>query len=100
MDEIKSLTEEAQTLLDNAKTIKATTPDEYRAVGAIYADIKNKIKLVEAERVRRTGPINESLRIINSDFKAISETLKSGDAESQVAALAAAVNALTPSTEE
>ena len=77
MDEIKTLTEEAQSLLDNAKTIKATTPDEYRAVGAVYADIKNKIKLIEAERVRRTGPINESLRIINSDFKAISETLKS-----------------------
>ena len=77
MDEIKSLTEEAQSLLENAKTIRANTPDEYRAVGAIYADIKNKIKLVEAERVRRTGPINESLRIINSDFKAISETLKS-----------------------
>jgi hypothetical protein len=77
MDEIKSLSEEAQSLLENAKTIRANTPDEYRAVGAIYADIKNKIKLVEAERVRRTGPINESLRIINSDFKAISETLKS-----------------------
>jgi hypothetical protein len=77
MDEIKSLTDEAQSLLENAKTIRANTPDEYRAVGAVYADIKNKIKLVEAERVRRTGPINESLRIINSDFKAISETLKS-----------------------
>jgi hypothetical protein len=77
MDEIKSLTEEAQSLLDNAKTIKATTPDDYRAVGAIYADIKNKIKLVEAERVRRTGPLNESLRLINADFKAIAETLKS-----------------------
>ena len=77
MDEIKSLTEEAQTLLEHAKTIQANTPDEYRAVGAIYADIKNKIKLVEAERVKRTGPLNESLRLINADFKAISETLKS-----------------------
>jgi hypothetical protein len=77
MDEIKSLSEEAQSLLDNAKTIRANTPDEYRAVGAIYADIKNKIKLVEAERVKRTGPLNEALRLINADFKVISETLKS-----------------------
>jgi hypothetical protein len=77
MEEIKELSQEAQSLLDQAKTVAANTPDEYRAVGAIYADIKNKIKLVEAERVKRTGPLNESLRLINADFKAISETLKS-----------------------
>ncbi len=77
MDEINELSQEAQTLLEQAKKVVANTPDEYRAVGAVYADIKNKIKLVEAERVKRTGPLNESLRLINADFKAIAETLKS-----------------------
>jgi hypothetical protein len=77
MDEINDLSQEAQALLAQAKKVAANTPDEYRAVGAVYADIKNKIKLVEAERVKRTGPLNESLRLINADFKAIAETLKS-----------------------
>lgn len=74
--EVDTLTKEAESLFARAKGILVTNPEEYQAAGREYAAIKAQIKQVEAERIKRTGPINESLKLINADFKRITEVLQ------------------------
>jgi len=76
MDAIKMLDLEAKTTLTKAKMVIVRTTDDYVKAGADFSKIKNLIKIAEAERVRRTGPINETLRLINADFKRIKDTLE------------------------
>lgn len=74
--EVEKLSQEAQGLLEKAKTILVRSADEYAQAGAVFAAIKQRRKEVEAERKKRTDPINQSLKLINADFRAIDETLE------------------------
>jgi len=74
--EVEKLSQEAQGLLEKAKTILVRSADEYAQAGAVFAAIKQRRKEVEAERKKRTDPLNQSLKLINADFRAIDETLE------------------------
>jgi len=74
--EIKNLDLEAKTILTKAKMVIVRTTEDYVKASADFSQIKNMIKITEAERVKRTGPINETLRLINADFKRIKDTLE------------------------
>jgi hypothetical protein len=74
--EVEKLSQEAQGLLERAKTIIVSSAEEYAQAGQIYAAIKQRRKDVEAERKKRTDPLNMSLKLINADFRAIDEILE------------------------
>ena len=76
VDQVQVMEKEAVSLLATAKVVIVKTPEDYQKAGAVFASLKKRIKEVEAERVKRTGPLNESLRLTNADFKRITETLQ------------------------
>lgn len=74
--EAKAAEMEAMAVLTQAKTVIVTNDEEYRAAGASFATIKAMLKNLEARRVAITGPINQSLKLINEGFKRPKETLE------------------------
>lgn len=75
-DQIKQLNTEAVGLLEKAKTVIVRGKEDYKEAGAMFAAIKQRRKEVEIERKRRVDPLNQALKLINADFKAIDETLE------------------------
>ena len=75
-DETQELIHEASDLLAAAKAIQVKDAEGYKKAGAFFASIKTKIKEVEAERTKRVKPLNDTVKLINSDFKAITEQLE------------------------
>lgn len=75
-DPTKDLNAEASSLLESARTIRVTDADSYKQAGAFFANIKGKIKEVEAARTARVKPLNDTVKLINSDFKGITEQLE------------------------
>ena len=68
--------QEALKVLTSAKTVVVADDDGYREAGQHFATIKGMIKTLEARRVAITGPINQSLKLINEGFKRPKETLE------------------------
>lgn len=77
---VVSQTDELQTeangLMEHAKSITVKTHDDYQKAGAFFASIKAKIKEVEAERTKRVKPLNDTVKLINADFKGIADQLE------------------------
>jgi hypothetical protein len=67
---------EANVLLEAAKGITVKTADDYQSAGRFFAHVKSKIKEVEAERTKRVKPLNDTVKLINADYKAISDKLE------------------------
>nr|WP_320131966.1 hypothetical protein [uncultured Holophaga sp.] len=72
----EALKSETSTLLEQARSVRVTTPDEYRTAGLFFSSIKAKIKEVDVERRKRVDPLNQTVKIINADYKGISEQLE------------------------
>jgi hypothetical protein len=75
-DETQELKQEASGLMEAARSIVVTDAESYQKAGSFFATIKSKIKEVEAERTKRVKPLNDTVKLINSDFKAITEQLE------------------------
>lgn len=75
-DDSKAFREEANGLLSAARSIVVTGPEDYQRAGAFFAQIKAKIKEVEAERTKRVKPLNDTVKLINQDFKNITDQLE------------------------
>lgn len=73
---ISQATEEARGLATVAKGVVVKTPEEYRAAGAGFAEVKAKRKELETRRLSITGPINQSLKLINEGFRAADAELE------------------------
>ena len=72
----QALRTEANELLDAARAVTVKTADDYTRAGRFFASIKTKIKEIETERRRRVDPLNATVKIINADFKAITDQLE------------------------
>jgi colicin import membrane protein len=59
-----------------AGAIRVETPEQYRAAGDFFKDLKDRIKDLEAHRRARVDPINKAIRTINADYKAITDRLE------------------------
>lgn len=72
----QALRTEANEMLAAARSVKVDTADDYARAGKFFASIKTKIKEIETERRRRVDPLNATVKIINADFKAITDQLE------------------------
>lgn len=70
----------AMAALDTAKAVVVTTPDQFEAAGRILAQIKGKIKEVEAQRRSITDPMNASVKAVNDLFRRPKEALEAAAA--------------------
>lgn len=75
-EEAQQAESEALCVLTASKAMVVTTEQEYRVAGAEFARIKAMLKELEARRVAITGPINQSLKLINDGFKRPKEALE------------------------
>lgn len=57
------------------ENINITNRDEFETASAYFLQTKGHLKLVESERVKITGPINQALKATNDLFKRISDPL-------------------------
>lgn len=57
------------------ENINITCRDEFETASAYFLQTKAHLKLVEAERVKITGPLNQALKNTNDLFKRISDPL-------------------------
>ncbi len=57
------------------ENITITNRDEFETASAYFLQTKGHLKLVESERVKITGPINQALKATNDLFKRISDPL-------------------------
>jgi hypothetical protein len=55
--------------------IAIITVEQFESVAANLKDVKNRLSLIEAERVKITQPLNDSLRATNALFRKASEHL-------------------------
>lgn len=53
----------------SAQALFIQTDEEYQEAAAVLTQIQTRIKEIEAERVKITKPLNQSLRAINALFK-------------------------------
>jgi hypothetical protein len=63
--------QEAMRVLDQSKTIVVASAEQYASADAAMSAIKAAKKQAEAKRVSITGPINDSLKLINAEFKRV-----------------------------
>jgi len=75
-DPTKALTAEATGLMEAAQEIRVFDADSYKQAGSFFASIKAKIKEVEAERRKRVDPLNQTVKVINADYKGITDQLE------------------------
>ena len=75
-DDTAPLKAEANDLMTAARSIVVKTPEDYSRAGAFFATIKSKIKEVDVARTARVKPLNDTVKLINADFKAISDQLE------------------------
>ena len=76
-EEAESYRVEANGLLEAAKSIRVVDADSYKVAGHFFAEIKAKIKEIEAARVRRVKPLNDTVKLLNEDFNGVKAQLES-----------------------
>lgn len=74
--EAKQAEAKAMEVLTASKVVLVTTADQYREAASHFSTIKGMLKDLEARRVAITGPINQSLKLINEGFKRPKEILE------------------------
>jgi len=67
---------EANDLMAAARALVVKDADDYRKAGAFFSSIKGKIKEIDAARTARVKPLNDTVKLINADYKAISDQLE------------------------
>ena len=68
-EEIRAAEQQARGLATAAKLLVIESDEDYRAASVGFSSIKQMRKDLEAKRVSITGPLNQSLKIINEGFK-------------------------------
>lgn len=75
-EETESFRVEASGLMESARAIRVNNADEYRSAGRFFSEIKSKIKEIEAARVKRVKPLNDTVKLINDDYKSLQAQLE------------------------
>jgi hypothetical protein len=75
-DDTEGLRAETNGLMEAAKALVVQDAEGYEKAGAFIKALKVKAREVEAARVARTKPLNDTLKLINEDYKGIKEQLE------------------------
>lgn len=75
-DDVKVMQDEANGLMSYARSLVVKNPEDYIKAGRFFSEVKSKIKDAESERVRRVKPLNDIVKLINSDYKGITDQLE------------------------
>ena len=65
----KAENQRATMMSTSAQSLYIQTDEEYQEAAVVLTQIQTRIKEIEAERVKITKPMNESLRAVNALFK-------------------------------
>lgn len=69
-------TDEIEMLAEQFSSLEVTDQDSADLVGEILVELKNKHEEIEEKRKEATGPLNKSLRTINSWFKPAKDAIE------------------------